>query len=82
MATIINATSDRVTVEGNLDNLLSLWLQISDEIIEKDYRAGGSTYAEIAVYMAECLIKGYVHGFEIYYERALTDEERKKWQNE
>ena len=82
MATIINATPDRVTVEGKPDDLLSLWLRITDEIIEKDSRAGEAQHADIAAYMVDCLLKGYVHGYEVYYERALTDEERKAWQND
>lgn len=82
MATIINATPDRVTVEGKPDDLLSLWLRITDEIVEKDHRAGGAKHAEIAAYMAECLLKGYVYGYEVYYECPLTDEERKVWRND
>ena len=81
MATIINATPERVTVEGKLDDLLSLWLRITDEIVEKDHRAGGAKHAEIVDYMVDCLLKGYVYGYEVYYERP-TDEERKAWQND
>lgn len=82
MATIINATPDRITVEGKPDDLLSLWLRITDEIIEKDHRVSGTKHAEILEYMVYCLFKGYLHGFEIYYERPLTDEERKAWLND
>ena len=82
MATIINATPYRVTVEGKPDDLLGLWLRITDEIIEKDHRAGGNKHADIVEYMVDTLLKGYVHGYEVYYERPLTDEERKAWLND
>lgn len=82
MATIINATFDRITAEGKPDDLLSLWLRITDEIIDRDHAASDNSHAVIAEYMAECLLKGYVHGFEIYYERALTDQEREAWRND
>ena len=82
MATIINATFDRITAEGKPDDLLSLWLRITDEIIDKDSAASLVSPPDIAVYMADCLLKGYVQGAEISYGRTLTDLERKAWREE